>query len=225
MVVLAREIMVTRDSLKREAILDAALGLFAEYGFYGTTVPLVAERAQVGAGTIYRYFESKEALGNAVYQRAKGLLYDVLSKDFPEDLSVREQFHVFWQRITAFAIENPRTFQFLELHSHESYLDKESRAVEMKVWEPGLNFFEMTCERKITKPLPLKILVAIVWGMFVGVTKAGQRGHYQLDEELFDHVEQVCWEAIANSESVIRDNGSADTSSPDHEASIQLDES
>ncbi|MFE4106119.1 TetR/AcrR family transcriptional regulator [Almyronema epifaneia] len=188
--------MVTRDSDKREAILNAALELFAEYGFYGTPIPLIAERAHVGAGTIYRYFESKEALGNAVYQRAKEMLYDVLNQDFPEDLPVREQFHVFWQRITKFAIENPQTFQFLELHSHESYLDKTSRTVELKVWEPGLTFFEMTCQRKITKPLPLKILVAIVWGMFVGVTKAGQRGHYSLDEDLFNKVEQICWEAI-----------------------------
>ena len=30
---------------KRDAILDAALDLFAERGFYGTAVPLIAERA------------------------------------------------------------------------------------------------------------------------------------------------------------------------------------
>ncbi len=192
----APKTMVTRDSDKREAILNAALELFAEYGFYGTPIPMVAERAQVGAGTIYRYFESKEALGNAVYQRAKETLYNVLNKDFPEDIPFREQFHIFWQRITKFAIENPQTFQFLELHSHESYLDQTSRTVELKVWEPGLTFFEATCQQKITKPLPLKVLVAIVWGMFVGVIKAGQRGHYKLSDELFDDVEQTCWEAI-----------------------------
>jgi AcrR family transcriptional regulator len=44
---------------KRDAILDAALELFAEFGFYGTAVPQVAEKAKVGAGTIDRYFENK----------------------------------------------------------------------------------------------------------------------------------------------------------------------
>jgi len=43
---------------KRETILAAALELFVERGFYGTAVPEIAERAGVGAGTIYRYFES-----------------------------------------------------------------------------------------------------------------------------------------------------------------------
>src|SRR5438067_8425981 len=42
---------------KREAIMSAALELFVERGFYGTAVPEIAERAEVGAGTIYRYFE------------------------------------------------------------------------------------------------------------------------------------------------------------------------
>jgi AcrR family transcriptional regulator len=43
---------------KREAIMAAALDLFVERGFYGTAVPEIAEKAGVGAGTIYRYFES-----------------------------------------------------------------------------------------------------------------------------------------------------------------------
>ena len=46
---------------KREAVLGAALELFVERGFHGTTVPEIAERAGVGAGTIYRHFASKEA--------------------------------------------------------------------------------------------------------------------------------------------------------------------
>ena len=56
---------------KREAILQAALELFVERGFYGTAVPEIADRASVGAGTIYRYFESKEALVNAIYRQEK----------------------------------------------------------------------------------------------------------------------------------------------------------
>ena len=68
---------------KREAILDAALDLFAQRGFHGTAVPAVAERARVGAGTIYRYFASKEALVNAVYQRHKSAVADSIIGNFP----------------------------------------------------------------------------------------------------------------------------------------------
>lgn len=181
---------------KREAILHAALELFAEFGFHGTSVPLVAERANVGAGTIYRYFESKEALANAVYRHAKLLLYELLVKDFPENSSVRQQFHIFWQRLADFAIENPLAFQFLEFHDHLSYLDESSQEVAAKLWEPGCRFFERTSQQQITKPMPLKLLVAIVWGMFVGIVKVSYRGHFQLNQEILAQAEQACWEAI-----------------------------
>jgi AcrR family transcriptional regulator len=181
---------------KREAILHTALELFAKLGFHGTPIPLVAERANVGAGTIYRYFENKEALANAVYQRAKFQLYEILVKDFPENLSARQQFHAFWQRMAQFAIENSLEFQFLEFHDHVSYLDESSYEVAAKLWEPGCNFFEKTNQQQITKPMPLKLLVAIVWGMFVGVVKVSYRGHFQLSQEILAQAEQACWEAI-----------------------------
>ncbi|MEQ9367019.1 MAG: helix-turn-helix domain-containing protein, partial [Leptospirales bacterium] len=56
-------------SPKAQAILDASLELFAEKGYDGTAVPLIAEKAGVGAGTIYRYFESKEVLVNILYNK------------------------------------------------------------------------------------------------------------------------------------------------------------
>jgi AcrR family transcriptional regulator len=92
---------------KREAIFAAALELFAERGFHGTAVPLVAEKAKVGAGTIYRYFESKEALVNALYQSEKRLMLDALLADFPFDKPHREQFRVFFQRMASYAKTRP----------------------------------------------------------------------------------------------------------------------
>ena len=81
---------------KREAILDAALDLFSERGFYGTAVPLLAESAKVATGTIYRYFENKEAIVNALYRREKQLLGTALLEAFPFDAPPRDQFHYFW---------------------------------------------------------------------------------------------------------------------------------
>jgi AcrR family transcriptional regulator len=48
----------------KDRILQAALEVFAEKGFYVATVDEVAERAVLGKGTVYRYFANKEALFN-----------------------------------------------------------------------------------------------------------------------------------------------------------------
>src|SRR5688572_24113470 len=84
---------------KREAILAAALELFVERGFWGTAVPEIAERAGVGAGTIYRYFESKEALVNAIYRHEKLHFAHVVLDDFPASAPTREQFRLLWTRM------------------------------------------------------------------------------------------------------------------------------
>jgi AcrR family transcriptional regulator len=77
---------------KREAILAAALELFAERGFHGTAVPLVADKAGVGAGTLYRHFPTREALILAVYQhdvqRLTESVDDVLARHKPLDALV-----------------------------------------------------------------------------------------------------------------------------------------
>jgi AcrR family transcriptional regulator len=46
----------------REHILDTALPLFLDQGYEATTMEEVAERAQVGTTTLYRYFGTKEQL-------------------------------------------------------------------------------------------------------------------------------------------------------------------
>ncbi|HSH01659.1 MAG TPA: helix-turn-helix domain-containing protein [Anaerolineae bacterium] len=53
-------------ALRRQTILEAAIALFAEQGFQRTTVKQIAQKAGVADGTIYNYFESKDALLMAV---------------------------------------------------------------------------------------------------------------------------------------------------------------
>ena len=54
----------------RTRILNAALGLFRRKGFDQTTMREIAEEAGVSLGNAYYYFESKEALVMAFYERA-----------------------------------------------------------------------------------------------------------------------------------------------------------
>ncbi|GAA4670555.1 TetR/AcrR family transcriptional regulator [Phytohabitans rumicis] len=44
----------------REAIIEAAMTLFAERGFDGVTVTDIAQRAEVGRSTFFRYFTDKQ---------------------------------------------------------------------------------------------------------------------------------------------------------------------
>ncbi len=66
----------TRRRRRKEArpgeLIEAGLAEFAEKGFAATRLEDVARRAGVSKGTIYRYFESKEALFQAALRRGSG---------------------------------------------------------------------------------------------------------------------------------------------------------
>src|SRR5687768_482705 len=50
----------------RQAILDAALDLFAQKGYFGTTLRDVASAVGVRESALYNYFASKDALFDAL---------------------------------------------------------------------------------------------------------------------------------------------------------------
>ncbi len=58
----ARRRRAEKVALKRKNILEAALEEFAQKGFAAARMEDVARRAKVGKGTVYLYFEDKEAL-------------------------------------------------------------------------------------------------------------------------------------------------------------------
>jgi AcrR family transcriptional regulator len=181
---------------KRELILEAALELFADRGFHGVAVPEVADKAGVGAGTIYRYFENKEALVNALYQKYKSQLTALVLKDFPVDKPARQMVHHLWSRLADFALANKKAYAFLELHHHADYLDAESNAIENRIIDLGCRFLQAAQARGEVKPVPPMLLIAIVHGAFVGMLRKAWEGLLELTPETITQAEQCAWEAI-----------------------------
>ena len=180
---------------KREAIMTAALELFVDRGFYGTAVPEIADKAAVGAGTIYRYFESKEALVNAIYRQEKTRFAAQVIESFPTG-NAREQFRTLWMRMAKFSVENTKSFVFMELHHHARYLDAESQALEHRMLELFTNVVVAAQARGELKTGAPRVLMGLVMGAFVGVI----RSCVEIDQPIADAdwklAEQCIWEAI-----------------------------
>ncbi|MBD1379610.1 TetR/AcrR family transcriptional regulator [Metabacillus arenae] len=62
--------MTQRKENRKEEILEAGLGVFAEKGYYNTTTALIAEKAGISQPYIFRFFKTKEELFVAVLNRA-----------------------------------------------------------------------------------------------------------------------------------------------------------
>ncbi len=189
-----RRTQEVRKAETRKKIVTAALSLFPERGYYGTAVPLVANRAGVGLGTIYRHFEDKEALVNATFREAKQRLGTRLAGVFEGEDAPRAQFHQLWVALLGFAREEPDAFRFLELHDHASYLDLDSLAVELEVLAPlHAAAWRLQQAGVFRSDLDAGAMMALVWGALVGLNKAARQGFFDLTDELTTAAESACW--------------------------------
>ncbi|MFI5054012.1 MAG: TetR family transcriptional regulator, partial [Acidimicrobiia bacterium] len=68
----------------RQALQDAAMGLFVQQGFEGTTVEEIAEACDVSPRTFFRYFPTKEEVLFGDSQERCASLLAVLAAEPPE---------------------------------------------------------------------------------------------------------------------------------------------
>ena len=160
-------------------------------------MPDIAHLAGVGAGTIYRYFEGKEALVNALYQAHKGELGQALLAGFDAQRAAAggvPSLLAFGDRVHA--QKSPRAFQFLELHHHAPYLDKKSHDLEGELLAMAHTFITAASARQVFKDVPAEVLLALVWGAFRGLVQGGCEGRIVLTEKIISQAEECVWEAI-----------------------------
>ena len=180
---------------KPDAVMAAALSLFVERGFYGTAVPQIAEKAGVGAGTIYRYFASKEVLVNEIF-RAEKMRWGQVLMGSMQGSTARDLFRALWLRMAKFAVENMESFVFMELHHHAPYLDEESLELEQRMLDLFSDIIETAQSRGELKAAPPRLLMAIVMGQFVGVVRSGIEQGMAITDDEWKIAEQCGWEAI-----------------------------
>jgi len=183
------------DPDKRDAILGAALELFAERGYHGTAVPLVAKRAGVGTGTIYRYFQDKEALVNALFQHWKRAAMATVLENFPTAAPPREQFHALWERFGDFAERNPAAMTFMEMHHHSDYLDETSRGVVGESMQQLAAMLGRWQALQVVKDLPPEVILGILGGSINGLLGMCEKSELSPREAL-RLAEEALWEAI-----------------------------
>lgn len=69
-----------REQKRINEILDAALEEFTEKGFHGATVNDIADRALISKFTLYKHFDAKDAILNAILSRGYEILTGSVTK-------------------------------------------------------------------------------------------------------------------------------------------------
>jgi AcrR family transcriptional regulator len=104
---------------RRKDILEAARAVFAEKGFDEATLDDVAVRAEFGKGTLYNYFENKEALFASVledsFEEAMVEVRGALAKEIP----IGEKIDGFVRGMLTYFYTHLESVQLMMRESHQ----------------------------------------------------------------------------------------------------------
>ncbi|MCS3434068.1 TetR/AcrR family transcriptional regulator [Klebsiella sp. BIGb0407] len=90
---------------KRLALLDATTRAVAEFGL-GAATSLIARKAGVAEGTLFRYFATKDVLLNEVYHYHKHALGIELMKTYDQAQPVKERARKTWNSYIEWGLVN-----------------------------------------------------------------------------------------------------------------------
>lgn len=176
---------------RRQAILDAALAIFAERGFDAARLDDVAARAGVAKGTLYLYFHDKEALFEELIRSAVKPVFEGMSQaaradDVPAPQVLGAFFALFEKEVLGthrklllrlVISEGPRFPAIAEFYHREVV----SRGLRMlrSVVERGARNGELAGDAPARFPqlVVAPLLMAVIWdGLFAKLDPLDTRG-------------------------------------------------
>lgn len=188
-----------KDSDKRGEIIQAALELIAEQGFHGAPMAMIADKAGVGAGTIYRYFENKDVLIAELYGKLEEEIMAALQEGYSVGKPLRERFLHLGTALLRYFIAHPLYFRYMEQYYNSPYgasmrrdrlLGKSDNRYIFK------DLFEQGISQQVIKDLPVLALFALAFGPMLALARDHILGFAILDDTLIVQSIEACWDGI-----------------------------
>lgn len=91
---------------RRQQIVEAAEQCYREYGFEGSTMDNIAEKAELSKGTLYLYFENKQEIFWALGMQASNELAETLEQDLKQYQTGMAKIRAINDRVISFFHDN-----------------------------------------------------------------------------------------------------------------------
>jgi AcrR family transcriptional regulator len=181
---------------KKHIIFQTVLELIREKGFHGTPVSMIAERANVAAGTIYHYFDSKEVMLIELYKYIKDQVQAIVAKTEQSSRTYPEQFYQLWIALYQFYINNPNVLGFFEQFVNSPYYTDELSDNTCALRKTLLDFVSKGVKQNVLMPLRPEILSALFHGNIITMAKMHKLRKVVLKKEEVSEVIDACWRSV-----------------------------
>jgi AcrR family transcriptional regulator len=155
---------------REEQILEAAMQLFAEHGYSDTDTQLLADKLQVGKGTLYRYFRSKRELFLAAADRVMRLMRQSMEERLKGIDEPFERLGVGIRAFLSFFAEHPEYVELL-IQERAQFKDRKKptffvhRETNIKPWQA---LYRSLIEAGRIRNMPVERITDVVGKLLYG---------------------------------------------------------
>ncbi|MAS26425.1 MAG: hypothetical protein CMI08_04010 [Oceanospirillaceae bacterium] len=183
---------------KRQQILAATAELIAEHGLQSCPMSMVAKHAGCGAGTIYRYFETKEELVRELFAEVAADVAEACLKDYDKNAGIKQRFFVYWGNFYHWMRENPQTRALMEQLGSSPAICENHRQVSLQCLQgPVQELLEEGRKEQLIKNLPDEVLATMTLGALMTMCRKQHLtpGTFKTEVNANDLI-TLCWDAI-----------------------------
>lgn len=179
---------------KRDQILQATRDLLFEQGLQATSMAQIAERADVGMGTIYNYFANKEELVFSLYTRIKAAMSDFALVAYDEEQPVVTRFLHILASFAGFGVLYPRDFRLSQQLAQLPSI--QAQASDFPITHAVERLFADAKRERLLKEMPESVMILLMFGGLNALIEAAAIEQIQLDDTLIAQATWACWDAI-----------------------------
>ena len=185
----------------RERLLQAALELYTTTGFFRTTTPMLAERAGVAEGTIYRHFSSKEHLLNEAWRRAYRAAIELLKAlELDRVRKAPDRLALLARQFVDLAATDPPLMRMLFATESEAHLDEPSRVIRREFLDGLVQLVAMGKSDGLVRPGPAELWASVWFTVVEHAVDLVASGTWTADSSPAALTLEAAWDAIAAKE-------------------------
>ena len=177
----ARKRVLTEQ--RRSAIIAAALNVFAAKGFHHSRAEDVAAQARIAKGTLYLYFESKDAIYEAALQHAITRLQALVEERLQHATSLQERIRAFINARLAFWGDHGELYRMILTLGREKKHRKQTEAILTSSTERLNSILEEAIARGELNPRSLQPIAWAVMDLIRGANERRMDGRSVLSAE------------------------------------------
>lgn len=128
-----------RGEALRNRVLETALALFSDRGYFNTSIHDIRRAAGVSTGAIYHHFQNKETLARSLYESLLEQMYIAIKQACFNKTGCLDQSRAIIEKMFSLTLEYPRNMQFVLLAQHKEYLPDEAPICSSKPFQTMKN--------------------------------------------------------------------------------------